>query len=73
MPFKGNLDPTDVAAAVRTEEFVLTFGRSMRVFDTFFAAMERLPYPGAIPDVNPHALAAHGARSAERLKLCRKM
>lgn len=68
VPFKVNLDPADVAAAVRTEEFVLTFGRSMRDFDTFFAAMERLPYAGAIPDMNPAALAAHGARFRRTLE-----
>lgn len=62
VPFKVNLDPAEVAAAHRTEEFVLTFGRSMRDFDTFFAAMERVPYPGAIPEVDPAALRAHGAK-----------
>ncbi|OYX87088.1 MAG: hypothetical protein B7Y75_02605 [Azorhizobium sp. 35-67-5] len=62
VPFKVNLDPSDVATAVRSEDYVLTFGRSMRDFDTFFAAMERLPLPGAIPEVDPAALVAHGAR-----------
>lgn len=62
VPFKVNLDPAEVAMAERTEEFVLTFGRSMRDFDSFFAAMERVPFPGAIPDVDPSALRAHGAR-----------
>ncbi|WP_127088789.1 glycosyltransferase [Aquabacter cavernae] len=62
VPFKVNLDLDAAARAERTEEFVLTFGRSMRDFDTFFAAMERLPYPGAIARVNPESLVAHGAR-----------
>lgn len=62
VPFKVNLDLAEVARAEKTEEFVLTFGRSMRDFDTYFAAMERVSVPGAIARVNPDSLVAHGAR-----------
>lgn len=62
VPFKVNLDLKAAADAPLTEEFVLTFGRSLRDFDTFFSAVERLPYPAAIARANPEHLAAHGAR-----------
>lgn len=62
VPFKVNLAPDAIAQAVCSEDYVLTFGRSLRDFDTFFAAMERLPYPGAIPRPDVAGLRAHGAR-----------
>lgn len=62
VPFKVNLDAEAVAQAECSEEFVLAFGRSMRDFDTFFAAMERVPHAGAIARVDPEGLQAHGAR-----------
>lgn len=62
VPFKVNLDLEAADKAELTEEFVLTFGRSMRDFDTFFSAVERLPYAAAIAKVNPAHLAGHGAR-----------
>ena len=67
VPFKVNLDLEAADRAELTEEFVLTFGRSMRDFDTFFAAVERLPYPAAIAKVNPAHLAGHGARFTRSL------
>ncbi|OYX12942.1 MAG: hypothetical protein B7Z15_09070 [Rhizobiales bacterium 32-66-8] len=61
VPFKVNLAPAD-AEGPMAEDYVLCFGRSLRDFDTFFAAMERLPFPGAIARVDPAELARHGAR-----------
>lgn len=43
-------------------EYVLCFGRSMRDFDTFFDAVERLPYPAAIARPDFRQLRAHGSR-----------
>lgn len=48
-------------------EYVLCFGRSMRDFDTFFAAMEMLPYPGAIAEPDLKRLRANGSRFSRRL------
>ncbi|TDT91344.1 glycosyl transferase family 1 [Azorhizobium sp. AG788] len=62
VPFKVNLTEAEMAASPVAEDYVLCFGRSMRDFDTFFAAMERLPWPGAIARARPADLAAHGAR-----------
>lgn len=67
IPFKVNLDPAAVAAVEKREDYVLCFGRSLRDFDTFFAAMERLPYPGAIAAVKPSDLVSHGARFSRSL------
>lgn len=68
IPFKVNLDPGAVAAVEKREDYVLCFGRSLRDFDTFFAAMERLPYPGAIAAVKPSDLVGHGARFSRPLE-----
>lgn len=62
VPFKPNLAMRADTATAGEGEYVLCFGRSLRDFDTFFAAMERLPYPGAIAEPNLKELAAHGAR-----------
>lgn len=67
VPFKVNLAPADVATAPMAQDYVLCFGRSLRDFDTFFAAMERLPYPGAIARVDPADLERHGARFSRPL------
>jgi glycosyltransferase involved in cell wall biosynthesis len=48
-------------------EYVLCFGRSMRDYDTFFDAMEQLPWPGAVPEPNFPALAKHGSRFSRPL------
>src|SRR6516165_1742587 len=67
VPFKVNLadhyrvDPTPEG------EYVLCLGRSMRDFDTFLDAVERLPYPAAITTPAPDLFARHGARFTRRL------
>lgn len=43
-------------------EYVLCFGRSMRDYDTFFACVEQLPYPAAIPRPDFASLRAHQSR-----------
>lgn len=60
VPFKPNLSmdipPNNEGA------YVLCFGRSLRDFDTFFDAVEQLPFPAAIANPNIQELRAHGAR-----------
>ena len=61
--FKVNLADRHALVPDPEGEYVLCFGRSMRDFDTFLAAMERLPdVPGAITRPDPRVLAAHQAR-----------
>jgi glycosyltransferase involved in cell wall biosynthesis len=43
-------------------EYILCLGWSMRDFDTFFTAVERLPYPAAIAKPDWAQLRKHGAR-----------
>lgn len=61
--FKVNLADRHALAPEPEGEYVLCFGRSMRDFDTFLTAMERLPdVPGAITRPDPRVFAAHHAR-----------
>jgi glycosyltransferase involved in cell wall biosynthesis len=61
--FKVNLADRHALAPEPEGEYVLCFGRSMRDFDSFLAAMERLPdIPGAITRPDPRVFAAHHAR-----------
>ncbi len=61
--FKVNLADRHALAPEPEGEYVLCFGRSMRDFDTFLAAMERLPdIPAAITRPDPQVFAAHHAR-----------
>jgi glycosyltransferase involved in cell wall biosynthesis len=63
VPFKVNLADRHALAPQPEGEYALCFGRSMRDFDTFLTAMERLPdVPGAITRPDPSAFAAHRAR-----------
>ena len=48
-------------------EYILCFGRSERDYDTFFAAMSRLPYPAAIPPPSFAHLAKHASRFTWKL------
>jgi len=43
-------------------EYVLCFGRSQRDYDTFFAAMDRLPYPAVLPRPDFATLREHHSR-----------
>ncbi len=63
VPFKSNLWDLRPPEPLENGHFAFCFGRSLRDFDTFFAAMELLPHiPGAI--VEPHAAGIweHGSR-----------
>jgi glycosyltransferase involved in cell wall biosynthesis len=63
LSFKVNLADRHALAPDPEGEYVLCFGRSMRDFDSFLAAMERLPdVPGAITRPDPRGFAAHQAR-----------
>jgi glycosyltransferase involved in cell wall biosynthesis len=62
-PFKVNLvDRYEVKREDDGGDYVLCLGRSMRDFDTFFDALERLPYPAAITRPDSALFAQHGAR-----------
>jgi glycosyltransferase involved in cell wall biosynthesis len=68
VPFKPNLRYHCDADPDSDGEYVLCFGRSMRDFDTFFDAVERLPYPAAIAKPDFKALHANGSRFTRPLK-----
>jgi glycosyltransferase involved in cell wall biosynthesis len=60
--FKANLWNSRVAGAQPDGEYALCFGRSLRDFDTFFDALQRLECPGAIVDPQLDSLREHGSR-----------
>jgi glycosyltransferase involved in cell wall biosynthesis len=61
--FKVNLADRHALTPDSEGEYALCFGRSMRDFDAFLAAMERLPdVPAAITRPDPRVFAAHHAR-----------
>ena len=62
VPFKVNLVSRHSLEPRFEGEYVLCFGRSMRDYDTFLAAMARLPYPGAITRPDLRKLAEHRGR-----------
>jgi glycosyltransferase involved in cell wall biosynthesis len=62
VPFKPNLRYRCSAGPSPDGEYVLCMGHSLRDYDTFFDAVERLPYPAAIPEPDPVALRRHGSR-----------
>ncbi len=61
VPFKVNLSDHDAIQPQWDGEYVLCFGRSLRDFDTFFSAMETLPYPGAIAEPEMKEMRVHAA------------
>jgi glycosyltransferase involved in cell wall biosynthesis len=65
--FKVNLAERHTLEGNADGSYVLCFGRSMRDFDTFFAAAETIPYPAAIARPNLTELRAHGARFSRSL------
>ena len=68
VPFKASLRFDQDLAPDGNGEYVLCFGQSMRDFDTFFAAIEKLGYPAAIPEPDFAALARHGSKFTCPLK-----
>ncbi len=67
VPFKPNLRYRCEAEPDSDGEYVLCLGWSMRDYDTFFDAMDRLPYPAAIAKPDFQQLAMHGSRFTRRL------
>jgi glycosyltransferase involved in cell wall biosynthesis len=65
--FKVNLFGQPRQASQSDGEYVLCLGRTLRDFDTFFAAMERLPCMGAIPTPDFNELRLHGSRFSRSL------
>lgn len=62
LPFKANLLGRHPIEPNPEGKHVLCFGRSERDYDTFFAAMEKLPaIPAAIPEPDWGNLASHGS------------
>jgi len=62
VPFKANLKFDDELPADGNGKYVLCFGQSMRDFDTFFDAMEKLEYPAAIPEPDFASLRKNGSK-----------
>jgi glycosyltransferase involved in cell wall biosynthesis len=68
VPFKVNLGSRQADWPEQPEgDYVLCFGRSLRDYDTFFEAMEKLPYPAAIARPDMAGLEAHHARFTRSL------
>ncbi len=65
--FKVNLLKEFEPQPVSDGDYILCFGRTLRDFDTFFAAVEQLSYPAAIPRPDLRALRDHGARFSRNL------
>lgn len=65
--FKANLKSKIDVAPDSDGEYVLCIGWSRRDYDTFFDAMERLPYPAAIPKPLFAQLRSHGSRFSRSL------
>jgi len=65
--FKANIYDTLEVLPAATGEYVLCIGRSLRDFDTFFSAVETLPYPATIPKPDFVQLRNHGARFSRSL------
>jgi glycosyltransferase involved in cell wall biosynthesis len=69
LPFKVNLRLDSRGEAQGSGSYVLCLGRSERDYDTFFAAMEKLPaIPAAIPAPDLKLLATHGSRFTRDLQ-----
>lgn len=62
VPFKASVKDRDTFRVTSEGTYVVCLGWSERDYDIFFDAMERLPYPGAIPRPEFAKLAEHGSR-----------
>jgi glycosyltransferase involved in cell wall biosynthesis len=62
VPFKASVKDRDTFAVTPEGSYILCLGWSERDYDTFFDAMERLPYPAAIPRPDFANLARHSSR-----------
>ncbi len=66
VPFKANLFSV-LPQHFPEGMYVTCLGRTLRDFDTFFAAMAALPYPGAISTPDFKAMKQHGSRFSSSL------
>ena len=62
VPFKPNLRYRQDVSSLTDGRYILCLGRSMRDYDTFFHAVEKLPWPAAIPTPDFGLLNVHEAR-----------
>jgi glycosyltransferase involved in cell wall biosynthesis len=62
VPFKPNIRYRFEVTPDLEGKYILCLGRSMRDYDTFFNAMERLPLPAAIPAPDFAQMTTHEAR-----------
>lgn len=62
VPFKVNIGLGSMASEPTDGEYALCFGRSQRDFDSFFEAMEKQKFRGAITVTNKAELSDHGAK-----------
>lgn len=68
VPFKSNLWHLRPPEPLWDGEYAFCFGRSLRDFETFFSAMERLPHiPGAIVEPHKAEIWEHGSRFTRSL------
>jgi glycosyltransferase involved in cell wall biosynthesis len=67
VPFKPNLRYRYELTPSADGEYVLCFGRSLRDYDTFFAAARMFPYPAAISTPDFEQLRIHGSRFTWKL------
>jgi glycosyltransferase involved in cell wall biosynthesis len=67
VPFKPNIGGRVETTPDPEGEYILCFGWSLRDYDTFFDAIETLPYPAAIVRPDFAGLSAHGSRFSRPL------
>ena len=68
VPFKANLLPFVSGESTSEGTYVTCLGRTLRDFDTFFNAIETLPYPGAISRPDFKAMEEHGSRFTRSMR-----
>ena len=66
VPFKPNIRYRLAVSPSPEGRYILCLGRSMRDYDTFFTAVETLPWPAAIPAPDFEQLKRHEARFTRR-------
>lgn len=62
VPFKPNIRYRVDVTPDSEGRYILCLGRSMRDYDTFFKAVEKLPWPAAVPSPDFDQLAIHESR-----------
>ena len=67
VPFKPNIRYRHEVQPNSEGDYVLCFGRSLRDYDTFFDAMEKVALPGAVPQPDFAGLKRHDSRFTRSL------